>query len=283
MCVCTPDTGCETPVNLDCEWINNSYHLSWGSVVGASGYEVFLTYNDPACCSSGTVSTTTYTITATDIYLPDDSCFSWKVRAICSSSSVSDWSDTLCVCTPDTGCATPINVKCQANTAGNMFTWSTVPGATSYQFMIVINDPACCSSGTGSIGSGFTADTFRFVPASTGCFSFKVRSICGTETSAWSTVVCSCYGSSSIHTSVVPNPSQDYVTITVSQEGTAGENGELKLTITEMSGTELYRNDIRLNEAEKVDVRDFPNGMYLYRIADSDGRTIDSGKMVIQK
>src|SRR5690606_2750754 len=87
LCVCKPDTGCETPVNLDCEWINNSYHLSWGSVVGASGYEVFLTYNDPSCCSSGIVSTTTYTITATDIYLPGDSCFSWKVRAICSSSS----------------------------------------------------------------------------------------------------------------------------------------------------------------------------------------------------
>src|SRR5690606_30709968 len=136
ICACNIDTSCVTPVNLDCQWINNSYFLSWGTVPGVSGYEVVVTYNDPACCDSGVVSTTTYPTTTSYIYLPGDSCFSWKVRSVCTTIDVSDWSDTLCVCTPDTGCETPVNLDCERINNSYHLSWGSVVGASGYEVFL---------------------------------------------------------------------------------------------------------------------------------------------------
>lgn len=103
ICDCfEPETAsCTEPINLDCEWNTSGQKLlSWDPVVGALGYEVSKTYNDPACCpaSIDPISTVVVSTTNTFVYDPDpNACFSWKVRAICSTEPLySEWSVTKC-------------------------------------------------------------------------------------------------------------------------------------------------------------------------------------------
>jgi len=103
-CDCFDDgtpTECVAPINLDCEIdpFSGEKTLSWDAVVGALGYEVSITYNDPSCCSvPGTVTTTTVSTTSTYISgIGPNECFSWKVRTICSDDpTYSDWSESKC-------------------------------------------------------------------------------------------------------------------------------------------------------------------------------------------
>lgn len=104
MCDCDyddPANPCETPINLGCEHIDNHRLLSWDPVAGAlGGYIVEITYNDPMCPGC-TGSTSIVTVNTTDNWLEVidvSTCFSWKVRSVCNTASLSDWSETICAC-----------------------------------------------------------------------------------------------------------------------------------------------------------------------------------------
>ena len=92
-------SSCESvsPPNLTC----NNNIFSWGSVMGATGYEVEITYGDPACCSNGLPSSNRFSTLNTfyDFSLVHG-CFSVKVRARCSENTYSPWSNVVCYC-PD--------------------------------------------------------------------------------------------------------------------------------------------------------------------------------------
>ncbi len=103
ICDCfEPETAsCAAPINLDCE-LNASGQrlLSWDAVVGALGYEISKTYNDPACCPVAGEPVSTVVESTTNTFIDDpypNACFSWKVRTICSPEPLySDWSETKC-------------------------------------------------------------------------------------------------------------------------------------------------------------------------------------------
>lgn len=93
---------CPTPENLECETdpFTNEKTVSWDPVIGAIGYELSITYNDPECCTT-TDSVVTEVVSTTETYranISPNACYSWKVRTICSIEPLtySDWSETLC-------------------------------------------------------------------------------------------------------------------------------------------------------------------------------------------
>lgn len=100
MCGCTPnELKCVAPERLDCEVQKNGRKLFWTSVAGASGYEVMITYNDPACCKSGLPSSIGMSTLSNSVFISDAStCYSWKVRTVCEDGTYSAWSAATCSC-----------------------------------------------------------------------------------------------------------------------------------------------------------------------------------------
>gem|GEM_PF-6893783 len=93
--------SCEAPINLMCEMNSAGQKIiSWDPVIGAIGYEVSRTYNDPTCCPPTTDPIETIATNTTSTFIVDpnpNDCYSWKVRAICSDEPLySDWSETKC-------------------------------------------------------------------------------------------------------------------------------------------------------------------------------------------
>ncbi|MBL4709103.1 MAG: T9SS type A sorting domain-containing protein [Flavobacteriales bacterium] len=102
-CSCGISVSCfiKAPENLDCTLNRSSQLLTWSSVSNAVSYEIEFYYNDPACCGTGNpgsitipipVNGTSYVVSTTT------SCFSWRVRSICSDGTRSAWSKSLCSC-----------------------------------------------------------------------------------------------------------------------------------------------------------------------------------------
>lgn len=96
---------CDVPKNLTTSCKTNM--LSWTAVPYITGYQVEVTTNGPGCCrnGSGTPVTTSYTTSANSLPVANirngvNSCFSWRVLAVCKNGQ-SEWSAPQCYnCNP---------------------------------------------------------------------------------------------------------------------------------------------------------------------------------------
>jgi len=103
VCSCSPVivAQCQDPYNLRCAIVQNQTQLSWIGGGLATGYEVELTYDDPACCRSTNLPTQQiFAVSGTSFMVPFGSwkCFSWRVRAVCPGG-YSNWVSGGCNCT----------------------------------------------------------------------------------------------------------------------------------------------------------------------------------------
>lgn len=101
-CSCTPVVvaQCDDPYKLKCAIVQNQTELSWVGGALATGYELELTYNDPACCRSSVPPTMMIVpLSTTNYFVPPGSwsCFSWRVRAVCPGG-YSNWVYGGCSC-----------------------------------------------------------------------------------------------------------------------------------------------------------------------------------------
>jgi len=198
VCSCNPVVRCDPkePVNLKCDMDRNGSRISWDPVPNAT-YKVIITRNDPDCChSSNPGLTTVWYVSGTDTIVPATmGCFSWYVVSVCPDGSESPDSRKMCSCSPIPPCDAkePVNLKCDMDRNGSRISWDPVPNAT-YKVIITKNDPDCCHSpGPGATIVWYVTGTDTIVPASIGCFSWYVVSICpdGSE-SPDSRKMCSC-------------------------------------------------------------------------------------------
>ncbi len=184
----------KVPGKLMCSYFHGVQTLSWANIPGMT-YELEITYNDPLCC--GTLArpyTRTYELATNSYSGPyETKCFSWRVRSICPDGTKSDWSESKCSCIPVVECipTIPNNLKCEVTHGGQMLSWSSIPGVT-YEIEINYNDPKCCNSFLRPRTVIYQTTNPNYFVSGTGCFSWRVRSICPNGVSKWSDLKCSC-------------------------------------------------------------------------------------------
>jgi len=307
-------TPCPPPVDLYCCDAPSGQVLTWDEVAGAVGYEILFGFNDinSDCCQF--VTGLPYGIYEDDLtdnvfLLPDSytDCFWWQVRAVFPDGSTTEWSEKECDCFEDPiieRCETPIDLSCSINSAGKELSWTSVAEAIFYDVIINYNDPACCPVGGELPFSNIfsTTDNFYVILGFNKCFSWSVRTHCANGAiSEWSEVQCCNEASSSnsqfsplertgsrtavnyadISTSVVPNPANEFVTITITDKTNASEINNANLVIFDIAGKEIFSTSISLNESKQIDVSHFNSGIYLFNVINK-GKLVASDKLVIQ-
>jgi len=284
----------EVPENLKCD--NNVFF--WDSVFGAIGYEIEVIFNDPNCCHTQDFpSAMRYTTTDTLYDLSwVTGCFSVKVRAICGNNEYSPWSQIVCNCVVSScESISPPNLSCSSN----VFTWSAVMGAVGYEVEITYDDPACCSQGFPSANRYTTTGTIYDFSGVNGCFSVKVRAICSHTTySPWSSTICYCpdihksgefqpgiQGTgiiiNEVHTTIVPNPAEDQVTITLHDHKHVLIKDQVTLAIYDINNREVYRAQVSINTAKKIDIGAYASGIYICKMI-TDNTIISSKELIIK-
>ena len=99
-CSCAP-LDCNPPEDLNCEYDFKfqKNRLNWSVVPGAISYNIEIHYNDPACCKDGAPDyLQMITATTNTILINSNTCFSWRVSAVCAGNTISNWSRSQCGC-----------------------------------------------------------------------------------------------------------------------------------------------------------------------------------------
>lgn len=86
----------------------------------------------------------------------------------------------------------PENLTCRLTRGGVILSWDAVPDVDSYQLVIKYNDPTCCKGDGIMTSEEIEVQTNSYTFYGSVCFSWKVRSDCTDEQSAWSQTACSC-------------------------------------------------------------------------------------------
>lgn len=156
-------------------WVNNSSATSWEVIALPCG-------TAPTSTSVGIVTTVNpYTFTN----LTPNSCYQLYVRAICSSTDISDWSTGATLNTTAT-CPKPTALVTSAITSqSTSVAWTNNSTATSWEVVALPCNTVPDGSTTGTIATtnpfivtGLTANT---------CYSIFVRAICSaSDSSDWS-------------------------------------------------------------------------------------------------
>lgn len=202
----------------------------------------------------------------------------------------------------------PKNASCCNSKAGDVLSWSPVPGATSYEVSIIYNDPACCRSsdlGYATIAV-VTDNVFIFNPAT--CYSWSVRAVNGPCISKWSEKLCGCFtgkiddGTSTdnsslksmvksnpiekqyvdeVMTKVDPNPASNVITVLITNPTETLKASTFELAMVNLSGEQMLRESIQLNVSKQVKVDHLKSGMYICKIL-ADGRVVSAEKVMIK-
>lgn len=300
LCGTVTAIGPTAPTNLDCCEATTGNVVSWGSVAGAIGYEVEVTYNDPDCCLEGNFPTSNlFTTTSTALVIPTTTtCYSWRVRSVFPNNCKSAFSEKMCGCkSPEPKCAVPERLGCEVQKSGRKLFWTSVAGASGYEVMITYNDPACCKTGLPSSIGLSTLSNSVFIGDATKCYSWKVRTICEDGTySAWSALQCSCNSFKEgiedesksntqnpdlekIQVQVSPNPANEFVEFLVESKDLEQKQGDL--TIININTNKTFTYKVNLNGSTKIELDHFPRGFYVYSIVTSE--ITKTGKLIIEK
>ena len=208
-------------------------------------------------------------------------------------------------------CLPPQNTNCLPHNKFDYQTlsWDPIQNATSYEITLAYNDPLCCSQAQQGIyiSTLTSLGTHINVSTNSGCFSWSVVAIFANgDESPSSSFECSCEilspagdpvptptgGSNSrqslngelnngqLRLSILPNPANNYVQITLSSNFEVSLNGA-EVIIHTTSGKIIYRSTISLDEEKTVDLSSFTPGIYIINIVD-ENTILSSEKLIIQ-
>lgn len=316
MCSCeyVEPPSCLPPTDLECNTEETGFFMDWSDVPGAQGYQVEITWFDPACCEKDPEdplpTANLFPTQTSSINLPFSigmhGCFSWKVRTQCDDGTFSHWTTAQCSCEIlPPPCSPPTNYECEISGSNTLFlSWTGASNPVSYDIEVTWNDAFCCDLDPNNDVATFSnifPSQVNNISITTGtfnnCFSWRVRTHCedGT-TSGWGPKECSCglmFGpqkgnsdpsdevedaDADIQVFVVPNPANDHVEFRLGSPSTEQETG--RLTIVDLNERLVHSSIVDLSGTIKVDVQDLPAGMYLYTI--ENGSRSLNGKFVVK-
>ncbi len=189
-----PYNICEPPTILP--FASNPFFtvLYWDDAGGATSFELEITYGDPDCGSSNSITSSTVNTSDENYAVWGTECFSWRVRALCSNGQTSDWSEKNCIegeCLPaEVECEAPTIQPCVTTPSFSVLYWDHLGGADNYELEITYGDPDCCDSDT-SYTSVITTTSEAQPIWGAECFSWRVRALCSNgHISAWSEKIC---------------------------------------------------------------------------------------------
>ncbi|MBI5916516.1 MAG: fibronectin type III domain-containing protein [Bacteroidetes bacterium] len=290
--------ACNTPGGLAANnQTGTTALLSWGAVAGAVSYnvEVENASGNPNFFKVVTnVTTTSYTV----IGLLPNLNYKFKVRARCMGGSKSSWTEWKTFNSSVGGgtgaCSTPGGMATSGITANSAtLSWNAVPGVSGYRVNI--------ENGSGNpiplnltVNLPATATTYTVTGLLPGRnYKWKVRSLCGTQTSAWSPKVnfttapnigtgnggslnITTGGNSQAVLQAYPNPSDGLLTVSLS-----GDSEQVEYRVVNLLGNTVLTTEAAANEQVQLDLSYLPKGIYL--IAAQSGGVVRTHKIMLDK
>jgi hypothetical protein len=154
-------------------------NITWTTIPGAASYEYAITFGSTPPTSGTTITTNSYTATG----LNGSRTYYVHVRTKCNPTTFSNWvTASFTTLAPPCDMPTPVTIS-NITTDGGNITWSSIPGATGYEYEISTSSipPA---SGTPIPGNTYTATGLNFGTT----YFVHVRTQCATGLySAWTT------------------------------------------------------------------------------------------------
>jgi hypothetical protein len=252
-----------------------SAYGTWTFYPGIYGYEYFLNTNPASPTFAGIPIT--YNAIA-PLNLSSGTTYYLHVRTRCDVDSFSQWVNvsfnTENVCTPT---STPAVNNVTSHTAS--FSWSSVTGASAYEYAIT-SSPTPPTSGVYTSLSSYTALNLT----SSTTYYFHVRAFCSnSDLSIWKTVdfttlpdlgVPSVVGGGTFNVEVYPNPADDIMHVAIS-----GRNGATgRIQIVDISG-KVVQTVTTTTDKVDLDLTKLASGVYMLKYVDSE----NSGVIRIKK
>lgn len=182
---CEPAATCPKPIGLTAPTISaTSAVIGWNSNSNATSWEVLALPcgTTPNASSTGTVTTTNpFIVTG----LTPATCYNVFVRAICSDTDTSNWSNAVTLTTL-VSCPNPVQlVTSEITQNSTTLNWFEVGSATSWEVLALP-----CGTTVLPTVSGIVSNTNSFIFTNLNpltCYSFYVRAVCSpSDSSIWS-------------------------------------------------------------------------------------------------
>ena len=254
--IVTPEHACMVPTNIVVsnvtlnsaviDWTLGEEETAWELNVTGTNYDQTFTVEDKPYTLTGLNYGVTYTV---------------KVRALCSETRHSEWSEPASFTTVSCEGVTGVVVNSvTANSA--VVSWTAPAGATTFD---IEYGQSGFSQGTGTTVSVTGTSTTLTGLTSETMYDVYVRTVCyGGSTSAWSDAVTFETSNDGIDDvagaaiSLYPNPASSTVTL-------IGIEGMATVTVVDMNGRETGKWTVSDGELT-IDVTDMAQGAYFVRI-----------------
>ena len=273
-------TPCDTPTALTVTGITTtSATISWTGVSGAAGYQYVVTTTSGIPTGSGTATSST---TVTDGSLTPSTTYYVYVRTECGGGDSSMWvADSFTTFPAPIPCNAAIGLTAASITDSSaVLSWTTVAGATGYQY--VIDNSASAPTGSGTA----TTDTV-YIDTSLVCnttYYLHVHTDCSTDSSVWSTITfttdtCSNVGVRNVQVNnfaveAYPNPAKDVVNVEIK----GNVSGTPAVQLTDVTGKVIQVITLSANKAQ-IDMSTVTPGIYFLNYSDNiNRRTIKINK-----
>jgi hypothetical protein len=283
--------------------------LITGNIVSGSFFNFATTSANPAPQLEGVVVTLQVQIMGlgcTDISLTDSPVSQFVVDGVVYDDFNTDYNLTNGqVCGIADCIMPPFDLECNLTIDKDghhqTLSWLPVLTAVSYEIEFSFNDPSCCPGVSGNkytiIASAGSTPSFD-VPSHYRCFLWKVRATCADgSTSIWSRNSCSCGPVSPggpgpgfmspvgitefLDVKTVPNPANNFVEVSLTGLQDDVELNASEVVIYSVSGKEVYRSTIALNETKRIDLSSFESGIYFLNVLEN-GVILSNEKLIVE-